>query len=315
MTRYYAVAPVFTSYVDEAATPLPVDLGNGVHLDRVPEVFSKHHAAIAKEMGEWHTNAGRLALVAEFEAAYQDEADPLPPGRPRTKSAAARQAVQLAALSLWLAQPTDLSFCLIALLSETTTPRPIVFPVLCVVEGFPFSVLTLQDVAEARTINGLLSGTSTRTTAFVAARYLWLALHEDAADLAYGILSIAIEALFGPDDGKGDLTHRIPRRVAALFGGSRAEQCLAHVRATIWWRVRCEVMHGDTLEDHSDTEKTKLLTEALEIVRLGIRKALLDPTVAAAFSNFTTRDAYLESVGRGFVDPSPGEQAASEAAR
>ncbi|MFI5182023.1 MAG: hypothetical protein ACHQPI_11565 [Thermoanaerobaculia bacterium] len=314
MTWYYAVAPVFTSGVP-AEVHLPVDLGNGVRLDRLPPIYGNYVDEMTRQVGTFHTAAsGGLALVSDYEADCMDAPDPSPPGRPRSMADAAGQAIQIGSLSTWLAQPTDLSFCLIAVLSEKIRPRPIVYPPLHVPEGFVFGVLTPERFVEARTINERLFRLSTRTTAWVATRYLWFALHEEAIDLAYGILSIAIEALVGPEDFK-DLTHRIPRRGAALLGGGRSDQCLTHVRLAKWWKARCDVMHGETLEKHADVEKKKLLGGALELVRLGIRKILLDPAVAAEFVSFPTRDAYLERIGAGFADPTPAEQAAAEAKR
>jgi hypothetical protein len=311
---YYKVAPVFTTALTDADV-LPLDLGNGVRLDWVPPVYSKHVKAMAYEFGRFYTSTqGNLALVKEYDAAFPDEADPEPKGRPRSKSDAAREAIQLASVSLWLAQPIDLSFCLIANLSDAGRPEPIVFPTLRVPPGFKFGVLSHENADEARRINELLSRLSPKTTVYVATRYLWLALHEDAGDLLLAILSIAVEALIGPEDHR-QLTVRIPRRGAALLGGDRVTQCLTHLRLSKWWEARCELMHGDTIEHRPDDEKGRLVMEALEVVRQGIRKALLDPAVSVEFATFARRDAYLERIAASFLDPSPSERAAAEASR
>lgn len=325
MAHWHAVAPVFPEEV-AAATSSPVDLGGNVRLDRPPTIFRSSGVLIAEKVGSHYgCSSSNLALVNEYEADHLNEMDPAPPGRPRRKCDAARQALQIANVALWLARPSPLGFRLVVHLAEgeATSPSPNAFPDLCALPKYATSRLSALDVAEARQLNKALAPLSPRTTAFIATRYLWLALHEDMLDVSFGILSIAIEALLGPDDqpppgtpptkGPRNIGKRIRARGAALVGGSGPEQALNYCRLDHWWTARNEVMHGDTLEARSDAEKFRLLGEAQELVRAVLRTILLNATVTVEFSTFTTREAYLEKLAGTFVEPTATELAAVEA--
>jgi hypothetical protein len=311
--RYVAIAPIITSSVP-LDHPFPIDLGCGVRIDRVPAVYEEHRAVLERRLGEVNTGHRGLALVHEYEAEERFELDPNPPGKPRTKSAAARHALQTASVSLWLARPNDISFCLIAHLSGKIFPVATVFPTLRATGSFEPKALSESDLAEAREINAGLSRIATDVTAYVATRYLWLALHEDNADLAYGILSIAVEALLGPDDHQY-IGRRIPQRGASLLGGTREEQCLTHVRLSAWWLTRNAIMHGDTFDPREDAAKDQLLSEVQETVRRCIRIALLDAAASKEFATFPTRDSYLDRIVASFLDPSPSEIATAQKIR
>jgi hypothetical protein len=310
----YAIAPVFPATV-ASTLAVPVYLGNGVRLDHVPEIYRKYAARMTEEVGTRHTDSSsNLALVSEYDAESMYEPDPTPPGRPRSKKAAAAEGIQIASLALWLARPTELSYNLIAHLAEDWRPEPFVFPTLVLVKSLQGELFTQADIAEVKRLNESLSQMPRGLTAFVASRYLWFATHEEAGDVSFGILSIAIEALVGPEKGVS-IGVRISRRGAALLGGTRDEQCLTFVRLSEWWKARCELMHGDTLESHGDQSKARLISVAEEFVRQVIRKLVLDQTVAGKFTSFVTREAYLEQIASAFVEPSQGERTAAEANR
>lgn len=74
-------------------------------------------------------------------------------------------------------------------------------------------------------------------------------------------------------------------------------------------------MHGGPLEQRAASGKGRPLSEALEIVRLGIRMPLLDPAIAREFTTFLSWDAYLERIGSKFADPAFAEQLAADVSR
>jgi hypothetical protein len=316
-----ALAPIFPE--NALTVPPPVDLGCQVRIDVPPTVFRSGRVAtlIQERVGKRSAfTEANLALITEYDATSLYDPDPSPPGRPRSKSAAACQQLQLANLSLWLARPTDIHFNLLIDLEYVIDTwclarDPTVFwPGVVTLPRYGTARLTGTDIDVARDLLAALSELTTKGTGFVASRYLWLALNQEMVDASYGLLWIAVEALLGPENRKR-IGERISMRGAAMIGGDRTQQALTYHRVSEGWRARNEVMHGDTLEERSDPEKFLLLWEAHELIRGVLRRVLTEPAVRDPFSTFSDREAFLQELERGFTAPAPEELAAAQNAR
>ncbi len=306
---WVTAAPIFPEEAANLAFAGAIDLDSNVRLDRTPPEFRLGPTAvkIEEDVGKrWSFSSSNLALITEYQAGLWGVGGGPPPESRQSKWGGARQRIQLANLALWLARPSSLHFSLLVHFTAGDRPMPYLFPGLVVMPRYEGVRLTAVDFDWAKEFNSLLNQLPARTTAFVASRYLWLALHEESADLRLGVLSIAIEALFGPEDHQF-IGKRIPSRAAALLGGDPSVQALNYVRLTEWWKARCDVMHGDTLEERPAWEKELLVNEAEDVVREGLRTVLADANIRVQFADFRTREICLEQLDAGFVSPSAKE--------
>jgi len=116
------------------------------------------------------------------------------------------------------------------------------------------------------------------------------------AGIRYVLVWLALEAIFGPADGRR-VTKRLSARIPALLAidlGQQAQAVSDDVRTA--YDLRCDVVHGREIdEEHSKTPgRSEVNSE--QWARLALCKVLGDPTLAATFSNEEKRDAYLDGL-------------------
>ena len=322
LVPWHTVAPlVHSGQID--APVRPFRLGCGVRLGRVPRRFlsSEFRNGIDEQLGRrWRAGPAQFCLVTTYKAHSYGDPSGAPAGGPPTKQDAARQRLQLAALSLWLARPSSVHFRFVAHVHEShlggvkLPPLFFTFDEKPSLSRYAAARLTPADLKGARRLNVALNALNLSGPVFIAARYLWLALNQEHADVRLGILWMAVDALFGPEDGQG-IGEAIRKRVPAFFGGSRKTQIENHGHAAAGWKARCEVMHGDTLGARSRKEKEYLLLESESIVRGALLSVLLDWRRRRAFETSTGRDAYLTRIACAFVRPGNAESELARRAR
>jgi hypothetical protein len=316
------VAPLFPlGQVD--VPPTPARLGCGVRLSRAPRRFlaREFQNGVHENLGtRWLFGPSQPCLVTSYRAASYGDPSGAPEGGPRTKQDAARQRLQLATLALWLARPTAVYFRFVAQVQGSYLGGVRLGPVFAMFEERPSlpryasTRLTAQAFREARKLNEALNALGLSSPGFIAARYLWVALNQEHADVRIGILWMAVEALFGPADQQS-IGESIRRRVGAFFGGSRSMQVENFVHAAAGWKARCEVMHGATLGGRSKNAKECLLLESESIVRAALRSILLNWRRRRVFETDANRDRYLTRLSCAFERPNDTERKAAESAR
>jgi hypothetical protein len=129
---------------------------------------------------------------------------------------------------------------------------------------------------------------------------LWLALTDDIWETRYVNLWVAVEALFGPENGKC-VARTLRTRVAKFLNADDHEAEIARELVREGYRWRSAAVHGGRLTSLDPTGASKLMLTAEGIVLTTLRKILTEPELAIEFCS-PSREAYLSALAKGF-DP------------
>jgi hypothetical protein len=210
--------------------------------------------------------------------------------------------IRQANLALWLARATDVSVDVLAKIErypDTAFPRAM--SSLTSYHGNRLrphpddhgEALTQEDLMRARQLNVSLSAALLEKGAVeIAIRALWMALTMSDWNLRYVLLWIALEALFGPKDS-GETTYRLPNRMALFLAPERSAGELIRLWATKAYGARSRIVHGRGLDvTAKGTDGPNLVHKTEQYAAEAIRRALLEPTLAALFKG--NRDRNLD---------------------
>jgi len=128
---------------------------------------------------------------------------------------------------------------------------------------------------------------------WTALNTLWIALYQQWLEQAYLFLWIALEALFGPADGR-KVKRRLSRRIASFLGTDKRSVGQLREKVKHGYACRCEVAHGMRLDELEKKGQLRLY-EAQGLIRDALKKILLDPNWVRKISG-KDRERHLDKL-------------------
>lgn len=294
--NWCTVAPLeYDGYLD-----VPFDLGNNVALCARPGWLIEDN--ITYGLGDQDRtllDVSRYVLMQEYDADALGDPDLAWTGEtPRSKQQKAEEAINLADTALWLAKPCPVGFRRVVVAdSRLGVWRRVQFGWSNPLRPHTFDVnneYDRSDLQTAKELNCALMGLARREAIWIACRTIWLALLTPEWTIRYLLLWTALEALFGPEDGR-EVTYRISQRIGFFLSGERAEVRKTFESSKKAYEWRCRVVHGMRLSKLKPELSERLMHESEGLVRGSLKRILTDSTLIKQFSG-RTREQYLDGL-------------------
>src|SRR5262249_426812 len=138
---------------------------------------------------------------------------------------------------------------------------------------------TEDEVQRASTLHDALSKLQRRNAIWTAVRSTWAALQMSTEEVRYLLFWIALEALFGPEDGR-EITFRLAQRIALFLGQDKAEAQNIYKRVKSGYSFRSQVAHGRW---KSNAKSIELMADAESCVRQSLVRILSDAKLTKQF--------------------------------
>lgn len=296
---WHLVGPVARDFkLDEGVLDQAFDLGHGIVLARRPDWFGSE--AIPTWLGYFERQRAEnaaLVLLAECRAGLRG---PGPKQQEDDKSK-----LRSAQVAVWIASGIRLRYDVTIVVEPVGSDGKRRFKSWTVLPADLArmdveQVLTHAHLAEARDLLHVLLELTEgehRGPLWVALRMGALASDQYHADIAFTLMWVGLEALFGPDSS-GETIHQLAERIA-FFLESDASAARALYRAVKKaYGRRSKVIHGradgllkkDTEREHEESRQDFFQTA--EWLRRAIRRIALDPEIRPVFAG-AGRDQYL----------------------
>lgn len=230
MARHWeSIAPI----IPFTALPNHVhQVGKGVILDAVPKWFQDERKFAEPNFGKRDAFSAEACLKVTFEADGLGVLVPsVPGGIERPNHEASLELIRIANLALWLARPSSLHLE-IAITAEPR-PSPSGSPVdstivdsICPLEQYAEATLQVKHLATADELATAIQNLSYPSAVWTAIRFLWLALTQQTWEIRFVCLWIAIEALFGPNNGK-NIGRSLRTRIACFLNENQEDAKIA----------------------------------------------------------------------------------------
>jgi hypothetical protein len=302
MSTWQAVAPVAPL---SALPNREHALGPGVTIAATPEWSKPYLQSARRGLGQLETLDSPVALVSTFEADSFGDPDPAWTGsNRRSKQDTAEAAIHAAAAALWLARPSPLHFEVIVIgevaptaASSRQSVRP--FQPFQPLTAHENATLSMAALAVADTLATAIRSVPHPSALWTALRFLTFALCETEWEIRLLHHWVAIEALFGPDDGKL-VSRRIPTRAARFLNPSDDNEArIGYQLVRDNYRWRCAASHGGRFAGLTPKTADEVLLEAESILMTCLRRILENAAHATTFSS-ANRDSYLEGIAATF---------------
>lgn len=259
--------------------------------DRVDDLRSKIREKM--QAGETH------CIAVEYEADALGSPDPDRTGeRPRAIQNSAADLIHYVNLAFWLARPTSLSFSLVVHAvnhgTEWVTRQIVTYDPMRPLQDYEVHVHTCEDFVKARVLFQAIDATVRRGTTRNAAAAIIRALTETEWVLRFLVHWLALECLFGPEDGR-EITFRLSQRMALFLEKDemKAREVFAKVKENYSWRSK--VVHGLRLAKLTEVESRALLVDLEQLVRRSLMAILGNDTIAKIFDG-GEREKYLDGL-------------------
>jgi len=241
---------------------------------------------------------------------------PIPSGKakkPRSIQNSKYEAALLAGLALWLARPSSAGFTLVFHAISWATDDVEMPPYIQgieshnKVEGFgdaDGTLTSLTDVMRAGRLHGDLLKIPRKNAAWSAMRAIWSAITTSAVDLRYLPFWIALEALFGPNDGI-EVSYKIAQRIS-FFTADASKSARENFRLIkACYAMRSKIAHGRW---EGDPKMAEIMRATENIARTVFLYLLCHPNLMAVFQA-KKRDEFLEDwVFSRQIEPPPLEK-------
>lgn len=293
-SNYCTVVPMV--HVD-AQLSTPVEFAKGLCFSSVPSWLLQDKWFERLSASDRDTlNRSHYAFIAEYTAASLGDPDPEYRGADhRSIQDAKFEAVVLANLSLWLVKSSlacfDMVFhCPLFGQNWNIQKSERHSRLLC----HPYdqdAVLTNQDIEDARKLHSQMSSVDTQKSVWTAIHSTWSALQIRKGDIRYLLFWIALEALFGPEDGH-EMTFRLSQRISTFLSTDGKEALELFRRVKKLYETRSKIAHG-VLKTGSDLIDKGCETETL--IRRALVKILGDDNFLQAFCG-KGRESFLDEL-------------------
>jgi hypothetical protein len=211
---------------------------------------------------------------------------------------AARQIFSLH-LALWMARRTPLSFDVIAHAEhygrQWITRHIVSYDPARPLAEYQGESFSAEDFEQAKHLFlKMMAGLPKEGTIRTALATTTRALVEGSWELRYLLYWLAMESLFGPEDGR-EISFRLSQRVALFLEieATKAQEVFKQVRAGYGWRSK--IVHGLRVSKLNDGEAEKMLNEIEELLRRVIVLILSEDTTAQIFDG-KGREEFLDGL-------------------
>jgi hypothetical protein len=201
-------------------------------------------------------------------------------------------------LALWLARGTPLSFDVIAHAenygSQWVTRHIVSYNSARPLPAYQGESLTVPDFDKAKMLFHGIENVSSDGTVRTALGVTTRALVEGSWELRYLLFWLALEALFGPDDGR-EITFQLAQRIALFLepDGTKAQQLCRDVKKSYGWRSK--MVHGRKLTTLKDEEDEELIKDLEILARRALVAVLEDEKMVSIFDG-GNREKFLDSL-------------------
>jgi hypothetical protein len=240
----------------------------------------------------------KFALVSEYMAENYGSPDPSQTGDGGISiQGAQHRSIFFINLALWLAKPTGLTFEYIFDISESSTEKTIraSYTFIGFQSHYQFSKdrLAPEDLTNAKLMYDAILKLDKKSSIWISIRSIQNALREVDWAMRYLQFWIALESLFGPEDGR-EITFRLSERLALFLEPDRekAQQVFETVKKGYSWRSK--IVHGMHLSKLTTEESGKLSLATEQIANQVIVKILNDSELIQKFSR--GREKYLDGL-------------------
>jgi len=201
----------------------------------------------------------------------------------------------MANLALWLTRPSPVCFAVVLHASQSVS-QPIIqqtqrcSELLCHPSDVEARITDADLPLAAKLHKGLLE--VTRDTAlWTAVRSAWAGLQMNIETIRCLLFWVALEALFGPEDGR-EITYRLSQRVGFFLGANRVEARQLFETAKAGYSFRSKIVHGQWKKDLT---ATKRMAQAESLFRRALARILEDQALVTTFST-KKRENFLDSL-------------------
>lgn len=251
----------------------PLDFGDGLTLSKLPTCVGE--SGFLKYLGSNDRAALNYATVAFIGGDYEHAV--------------------LANLALWLAQPSPACF------NYTFSASLIVerwelqqcdrySPLLCHPNNKNVEI-SEEDIHQAIALYKILTDLPKENAIWTAVHSTWIALQMALEHVRYLLFWIALEALYGPEDGR-EITFRLAQRIAFFLGKNASDAENIFKCAKNGYSFRSKVAHGKW---KSSPKSNELTAEIENFVRQSLSQILLNPSLKTHFIG-KNREGYLDSL-------------------
>lgn len=298
-TTWMAVAPIENERWSTKST-LPISFARGVRIDVIPAwVYAGIDSIQIDFTNSQRIKGSKNAFLVEYDAEALGSPDPDDPKTPaRDIQTARHEAILLANLALWIANPNAVGYSSITHFENITLN-----PLLCQyaqiqsfspLGSYAHTVLTNADFLLACSLHAELFDLSRRGPTWLAAYSVSLGLRERDWASRFMQMWIALEALFGPEDAR-EITFRLAQRLAFFLESDKnlAFELFKEIRASYSWRSK--IVHGLKLSKLTGEESEVLANSIEHIVATCLRKILLDHSLVHSFDG-PQREDFLDKL-------------------
>lgn len=293
MTKFYTVAPVSGLYVNGGTK---VELAEGLLLTPMPDWAKKDEmsAGLAERDRTAILQAG-AALVSEYDADGLGSPDPAADDGKSSIQQRKQLLCTLANLAFWIRRPTRAQFSIVFHApdfgSGPSVQQILQFPPLLYHPETISTSLKDADFENIARFHEVLASVSRDTALWNALWATWTALTTRSEPVRYSLLWIALEALFGPEDGR-EITLRLAQRIAFLIGESPSEKKELFRAVKSAYSLRSKIVHGRWKEGSGGLEK---MAELELIVRKALGILLKNDGLRGTFAS-KRREEYLDEL-------------------
>ncbi len=294
MTKWYTVIPLHNVNLEREAS---FEFGAGVSLRAVPSwLRADEHIQRLSARDREALEAASHAFVFEYDAASLGDPDPNWKGdEPRSVQESKFELGVLGNLALWLSCPSPVCFGLVFHAPQFgEEPNVQQSEKHSVLLCHPDDLAARPDTANidlARALYSNLVSVERNNAIWTAIRASWAALKMNMEEVRYSLWWIALEALFGPEDGR-DITYRLSQRIALFLGDNRSAAKELFRVAKKGYGFRSRVVHGRWKEE---SESIQLMAHTEKFLRNSLVRILPNSELKRKFAQ-KNREAFLDDL-------------------
>ena len=295
MTQHYSmVIPIHNAALSPAVS---FEFSGGLRLNALPSWVAGQQMLDGLSLHDRQAvNEATHALVLTYPAEALGSPDPDWKGpRPKSIQESKYEIGLMANFALWLGRASPACFAVV-LHARHHGSGPIIQQIqrcselLCHPNDMEARIEDGELPRAAALHKGLLEVTRD-TSVWTAFRAAWAGLQVNIESVRCLLFWVALEALFGPEDGR-EITYRLSQRVGFFLGSNREEARQLFETAKAGYGFRSKVVHGRWKQDPN---ATKRMAEAESLFRSAFTRILETQALVETFSG-KKREAFLDGL-------------------
>jgi hypothetical protein len=295
MTQHYTtVIPIHNAALSPAVS---FEFSGGLRVTAQPEWVAGQQMLDGLSLHDRQAvNEAAHALVLTYPADALGSYDPDWKGpSPKSIQESKYEIGLMANFALWLAKSSPACFAVV-LHARHHGNGPIIQQIqrcselLCHPNDIEARIADAELPRAAALHKGLLEITRD-TSVWTAFRAAWAGLQMNIESVRCLLFWVALEALFGPEDGR-EITFRLSQRIGFFLGANREEARQLFETAKAGYGFRSKIVHGHWKQDPN---ATKRMAEAESVFRSAFTRILETQALVETFST-KKREAFLDGL-------------------